>query len=414
MKTVAIIGGGTSGIFCAIKLKKENPDLKVIILERLERIGKKILSTGNGKCNFSNKTVTKDNYNNPSFVLPHLNNITKNKLYKELFDLGLFYKEDQEGRMYPYSESANSFLDILRHNLKKYKVIEKCNFEVNKINYVDDTFIIENTRREQVEADYVVLATGGKAYPVLGSNGSGYNLLKPWKVKITDTLPGLVGIKVAEEDITGLTGLRFKANVSLVDKKAKQKVYEEKGEIQFKDDGISGIVIMQMSSKISRANVSKSGQNYYLEIDLLPHIEEEKLIEMLLARRSLYEGFEALDFLNGIFPKNLGLLLLKKARIDMSCYVENITNKDIIKLSSIIKSYIINYKGHYNFDRAQVTVGGIDLSEINNSDLSLKKMPKIFVCGEVMNIDGDCGGFNMHWALVSGYIVAKAILERRD
>lgn len=414
MKKVAIIGGGVSGIYCAIQIKKHNPNFDVVILERLERIGKKILSTGNGKCNFSNTFVSSTKYNDPFFVSPHLEQYKKEMLYQDLVNLGLLYKEDSEGRVYPYSESANSFLDILRHNLKKYKVCEKCNFEVTKINQVDGIFIIENTRREKIEADIVVISTGGKAYPVLGSNGSGYGLLKPWRIKITETLPGLVGLKVNEEDIKGLSGLRFKANVSLIDKKSKRVVHIEKGEIQFKDDGISGIVIMQMASFIARSNVIKNSHSYYFEVDLLPHIDEDELINMLIERRKLYEGFEAFDYLNGIFPKNLGLILLKKSRIDMASYVENITNKDIVRLANVIKSYIINYKDTYGFDRAQVTVGGIDLSEINHEDLSLNKAPNIYVCGEVMNIDGECGGYNMHWALVSGYIVSKSILEKSE
>ena len=414
MSKVAIIGGGASGLFCGIMLKKQNPNLDVVILERLERVGKKILSTGNGKCNFSNSLVSAVKYNNPIFVDPFLRYYPKEILYQDLLDFGLLYREDKEGRMYPYSESANSFLDVLRNNAKKYGVIEKCNFEVTKINKVYDSFIIENTRRESLEADYVVVAAGGKAYPVLGSNGSGYNLLKPFKVKITETLPGLVGVKVDESEIKGLTGLRYKAKVSLIDKKAKQKVHEEEGEIQFKDDGISGIVIMQMSSIISRSNISRTSQNYYFEIDLLPHIKEDSLIEMLLERRNSFKGFEALEFLNGIFPKNLGLLLLKRSKIDMSSYIENISNKDIIKLAAAIKTFIINYKGLYGFDRAQVTVGGIDLLEVNKDNLSLKKEPNIYVCGEILNIDGECGGFNMHWALVSGYIVSKSIIERSE
>ena len=413
MSKVAIIGGGASGLFCAIEIKKHNPDIDVVILERLERVGKKILSTGNGKCNFSNSLVSKDKYNNPQFVEPFLNEYSKDKLYQEFLNLGLLYREDKEGRMYPYSESANSFLDVLRNNLKKYKIKEKCNYEVTKISFSDETFYIENTRREVEEADYVVVATGGKAYPVLGSNGSGYSLLRPWKVKITDTLPGLVGLKVDESDIKGLSGLRYKAKVSLVDKKSKQKVHEEEGEIQFKDDGISGIVIMQMSSMISRANIIKSSQNFYFDIDLLPDMSEDAVIEMLLSRRETFKEFEAFEFLNGVFPKNLGFLLLKKTKLDMSSYIENISNKDIIKLASIIKSFVINYKGMYGFDRAQVTVGGVDLSEISK-DLSLKKVSNLFLCGEVMNIDGECGGYNMHWAFVSGYIVAKSIIERSE
>ena len=142
-------------------------------------------------------------------------------------------------------------------------------------------------------------------------------------------------------------------------------------------------------------------------------MSEDAVIELLLSRRETFKDFETFEFLSGVFPKNLGLLLLKKTKLDMSSRIENISNKEIINLASIIKSFIINYKGMYGFDRAQVTVGGIDLSEIS-SDLSLKKVPNLFVSGELMNIDGECGGFNMHWAFVSGYIVSRSIIERSE
>lgn len=411
MKKVAIIGGGASGLFTAICLKKASKDLDVVVLERLERVGKKILSTGNGKCNFSNIHVSPDKYSDPYFVSLFLDELTPTKLCDMLSELGLMYRVDSEGRIYPYSETANSFLDVLRNTIKSMQITEKCNFEVNKIHYKDNKFIIENTRKQTVEADYVVLATGGKASPVLGSNGSGYTLLKPWKVKITDTIPGLVGIKVEKDEITGLSGIRYKAKVSLVDKKAKQKVYEESGEVQFKDDGVSGIVIMQMASMIARSNIVKSHSNYYLELDLLPDLTDDELINKLMMRKKTYKGFETMDYFSGIFPKVLGLLLLKKAKIDLSKHVEDITNKEIVKLSSIIKSFVLTYKETYGFDRAQVTIGGIDLGEIHKGNLSIKKIPHMYACGEVMDIDGECGGYNMHWAFTSGYIVAKNIIK---
>lgn len=416
MKKVVIIGGGASGLFASIYIKKYCPKIEVIIVERLERIGKKILATGNGRCNFSNTHVNTKKYNNGSFVSPTLKELDYKKLIIELEELGLMVVTDNEGRAYPYSEMANSFLDILRINIKKLGIIEKCNFDVTKISNIgtldSPKYLIEDTRKQRIEADFVIIATGGKAYPILGSNGSGYTLLKPWKVKITDTEPGLVGVKVDPQTIKGLTGLRIRPKVSLWDKKAKQKVWEESGEVLFKEDGVSGIVIMQMASIIARSEVVKSTNHYSFEFDLLPNIDEETLFTMLVKRREKMEGIENSDFLNGIFPKALGFNLIKRSKFDLSSRIENISMKDLIRLTDTIKYYTLDYKGTYGFDRAQVTVGGISLSEINKDTLEFTKIPHMYACGEVLDVDGECGGYNMHWALASGYRVAESIKEK--
>lgn len=416
MKKVVIIGGGASGLFASIYIKKYCPKIEVIIVERLERIGKKILATGNGRCNFSNTHVNTKKYNNGSFVSPTLKELDYKKLIIELEELGLMVVTDNEGRAYPYSEMANSFLDILRINIKKLGIIEKCNFDVTKISNIgtldSPKYLIEDTRKQRIEADFVIIATGGKAYPILGSNGSGYTLLKPWKVKITDTEPGLVGVKVDPQTIKGLTGLRIRPKVSLWDKKAKQKVWEESGEVLFKEDGVSGIVIMQMASIIARSEIVKSTNHYSFELDLLPNIDEETLFTMLVKRREKMEGIENSDFLNGIFPKALGFNLIKRSKLDLSSRIENISMKDLIRLIDTIKYYTLDYKGTYGFDRAQVTVGGISLNEINKDTLEFTKIPHMYACGEVLDVDGECGGYNMHWALASGYRVAESIKEK--
>lgn len=416
MKNVVIIGGGTSGLFASIMIKKMCPECHVTVLERLERIGKKILATGNGRCNFSNSNVAPNKYNNKSFVEPFISDFDYHSLCKEFNSLGLITREDSEGRAYPYSEVANSFLDVLRLNMKKYHVEEKCNFEVVKI--INDGkkdqphYIIENSRRQTIEADYVVLATGGKAAPVLGSNGTGYGLLKPFKVKVTNTEPGLVGVKVDPAKIKGLSGIRIKCRVLLHDKKLKQNVWEEKGEVLFKDDGLSGIVIMQLASMISRHEIAKAHYQCTIGLDLLPQYSDERLLDVLVKRQENMGSLEVSDFFVGVFPKILALNILRQAKIDLSGYISDLTMMEFIRIINTIKMYELEYKGMYGFDRAQVTVGGIDLGEFKRGNLELTKAPQIFVCGEVLNIDGECGGYNMHWALASAYHVAKQITER--
>ncbi len=416
MKRVVVIGGGTSGLFVCIQLKKNCPEIEVVLVERLERIGKKILATGNGRCNFSNSHVNSIKYNNPTFVSPIIGQLNYSDLCNKLEEMGLMIMEDSEGRAYPYSESANSFLDILRLNLKMCGVIEKCNFEVKHIIPASAKgkvkYIVEDTRKQQIEADYVVIATGGKAYPILGSNGSGYALLKPWKIKITDTEPGLVGVKVDPQDVKGLAGLRAKVKVSLWNKKAQKRIWSEAGEVLFKEDGLSGIVIMQLATRISRSHIQKASKGIYFDMDLLPQIEENNVIIMLIRRQEIMKNIETSEFLNGIFPKNLGHMIMKRSKVDLSGRVSELTSKDIIRIASVIKNFSFDYCGLYGFDRAQVTVGGIDLSEVKKETLEFNKIPNVYACGEVLDVDGECGGYNMHFAMASANLVAISIKEK--
>lgn len=416
MKNVVVIGGGASGIFSAILIKQNCPDCHVTIVERLERIGKKILATGNGRCNFSNSNVSSEKYNNQKFVEPIINKYNFDVIKSKFTELGLITRIDSEGRAYPYSEVANSFLDVLRVNLKKYKIEEKTNFEVTRIINIgskeEPQYVIENSRRQTIDADYIVLATGGKASPILGSNGSGYGLLKPWKVKITNTEPGLVGIKVDTTKIRGLSGIRVKCRAMIYDKKAKNNIWEEDGEVLFKDDGLSGIVIMQMASIISRNEVNKSHLHFTTALDLLPNYDDDELLKLFKQRQESMKDLEVSEFFVGIFPKILALNVLRNSKIDLSGYISDLTINELIRMVNTVKLYEFEYKGMYGFDRAQVTVGGIELNEFKKGTLELTKVPHVYACGEIINVDGKCGGYNMHWAFASGYQVASEISER--
>lgn len=416
MKNVVVIGGGASGLFSAILIKQNCPNCNVIVVERLERVGKKILATGNGRCNFSNKNVSSRKYNDKKFVDPFISRYDFDAIRDKFTELGLITRIDGEGRAYPYSEVANSFLDVLRVNLKKYKIEERTNFEVTRILNIgtkdSPQYVVENTRRQTIDADYIVIATGGKASPVLGSNGSGYALLKPWKVKITNTEPGLVGIKIDPSKIKGLSGVRVKCKAMIYDKKEKQNIWGEEGEVLFKEDGLSGIVIMQMATMIARNEISKSHHHITTSLDLLPDYHEDDLLKLFQQRQSTMKNLEVSDFFVGVFPKILALNVLRNAKIDLSGYISDLTLNELIRIVHTIKLYEFEYKGMYGYDRAQVTVGGISLDEFKPGTLELTKAPNIYACGEIINVDGECGGYNMHWAFASGYQVAKEISER--
>lgn len=409
MKDVIIIGGGAAGIFCALSIMENTKEsVNVTILERLEKIGKKILATGNGKCNFTNKNLAPKKYNNPKFVTPTLSKYGYKEIVKYLESIGLLSKEISEGRMYPYTESATTVLEVMRMHLQRLGVNIKTNYEVNKVVERNGRYLVynKNQRNYYLECDYLVFACGGASAPVLGSNGSGYSLLKPFKVKVTDIYPGLVGIKSEIMILKVLNGLRFKCNVSVVEKKTKKSVWTQYGEVQFKGDGISGIVVMEASTFIARHQ-----GNYIINLDLMPEASLDDTIRMLNKRKELFESSEVSSLLTGMLPKMLGSVVVKKASIDMNSYVKNLTNANINKIAGLIKAFSLEIKGDYGFERSQVTVGGVSLSEVDSETLEIKKMNNAYICGEMLDVDGECGGYNMQWAFASGYLVGKKVVE---
>lgn len=412
MKEVVIVGGGASGLIAAIVLKQKLADVNVTIVERLERVGKKILATGSGKANFTNSLLSSKKYNNPAFVEKAFEQFGYVETIDFFKDLGLLTTELTEGRVYPKSELSSSLLDVMRNRIKDLKITEKCNFEVKKIALDKGQYVVESTRNVKIRADYVVLATGGKSSPVLGSNGTGYLLAKSLKLKVTDTQPGLVGIKTDDISIKGLEGVRVKGEVKLFVKKQKQPVWNSKGEIQFKHEGISGIVVMEMASFIARNIVNGKFAPSHIAIDLCPEYTYEELLDILISRRDKNLGFGNANFLTGIFHKMITQSLLKKAKIEVAGYVNELTNKELERLAKNIKEFTFPIKCLDTFDHSQVTVGGVEVGDLKPETLESKKSTGIYVCGELLNIDGDCGGYNLQWAWTSGYIVGKAIAER--
>lgn len=412
MQEVAIIGGGAAGLFTALYLKyqliKEDiDDVAVIVYERLERTGKKILATGNGRCNLSNSKVNKDKYNNPEFVKSFIRQFGFKDLKEFLYEMGLYIITDEVGRAYPHSETATTVLDVLRTKIKQYGIEERCNSEVKKLTKFRNKFVIETVRNKKYIADYVVMTTGGKAAEIHGSNGSGYSLLKTFKHKVIDPKPGLVSIKTDEQLVKGISGVRVKTKVSLYERKKKEVVWTEFGEVLFKNDGLSGIVIMQASSYIQH----NPGQ-YYIHLDLYPTIEWDDLFNDLKKRVKELSDLEIPNILLGMFPKMVGMAVLKRAKVDLAGRVRDLKDRDIARIINTIKEFEFEYKGTADFDKAQVTIGGIDVTEVSNKTLESKKVENLYIAGELLDIDGDCGGFNLHWAFASGVAVAKDLVKK--
>jgi predicted Rossmann fold flavoprotein len=406
MKKIVIVGAGASGLMASIYLKeqanKQKIDLDIILVEKNERVGKKILSTGNGKCNFTNMFMEPIYYNNPEFVKPILDSFTCEDLQSWFLSKGLYSKADKEGRIYPITESANSVLDIFRIELEKNNIRVITSFTMNSIKQKGNGYIISDGTNN-IYADSVIISTGGLSAPALGTNGDGHRALKNHNISLTKMQPGLVGVKTNKESIKTLSGLRAKALVTLYENN--QIVKKEFGEIQFKDDGISGIVVMNLASNI------KSIENAYFEADLLSSLSEDDIVKYLLHKQNEYGNLFVTQMFVGILPNILSLKIIKDLGYKENTKIKHLPKTEFSKIACAIKKYPFKLLSFYGYDRSQVTVGGVDVNEVNDN-LELHKLPNVYLCGEILDVDGMCGGYNLHFAFASAVYVSNAIINK--
>ncbi|MBE6804665.1 MAG: aminoacetone oxidase family FAD-binding enzyme [Ruminococcaceae bacterium] len=408
MTKIAIIGGGASGLACAIEIMrtvKNKDDVKVTILERLPRVGKKILVTGNGRCNLTNVNASVKNYRGDAdFTEYALNQYPPQSNIVFFNSLGLYTRTEDEGRVYPLSNQASSVLDALRFECARLGVETVCDYRAVHLKTVYTgvtTKIIVNNRDR---FDYVVVACGGMACKAHGTDGDAYDLLKMFGHKIISPAPALVSLN-CDEFTKALKGVRSICKMNLIIDG--EKTLENYGEVQFTDYGLSGIPIMQLSRFVS---VSPSN-NIYIELDTTPDFTAEEIREYLYSRRNIDKGL-CENMLSGIMNKQLCIVLMKECDIQVNGRINELTDSEIEKLADIIKCWKIKIKNSRSFDYAQVTAGGADCSQFNAETMESSLVPNVFCCGEALNIDGDCGGYNLQWAWSSGRLAGNTIAER--
>lgn len=403
-----IIGGGASGLMAAIVAKDFGVD--VAILEGNDRIGKKILTTGNGRCNITNNKISNPYSNfhseNDLFFQEVLNNFNIDDTKNFFLSLGLPLVELENGKLFPKSLQASSVVDIFRMALEDKNIPLYTNCKVNCINK-NGNFIINTTNEDYkiFSCQKLVLSCGGKSAIKTGSDGSGYKLAKSLGHKITDTLPGIVQLKLDYPYLKSISGVKFNGSVSL---KINQKVVKtEYGEILFTDYGISGPPILQLSHHASK-HLSK-GSNVELIIDMFPDESNEYMENFLSTHFSMFGYREISSCLIGIINKKLIPTLLKDSGIkNIHTPCSNIEWKHINQLISKLKNWTFNCIDTNGFSNAQVTVGGVDTKYVNPSTLESKVTENLYFCGEILDVNGDCGGFNLQWAWSSGYVAGKS------
>ena len=401
MKTeIAVIGGGASGLMAAITAKKSGKE--VIILERKDRILKKVLITGNGRCNITNVNANISNYfgKNISSVENILNRFTPQDTMDFFNELGIVCNEENRGKVYPLSGQASSVVDALRFEAEKLGIKIETEFYVRKIEKDGFKFRIYSEDRKKIEAGRVIIAAGGQSYPELGSNGSGFELAKELGHSVTKLSPSIVQLKTEKYQVKGLQGIKTDVAVTAYGDNKKICTYD--GELLFTDYGISGNVVFNISF------VMPLYKNVEFEIDFMEKFDYNELYEILKERKRILSHLTMENYFNGMINKKLGQFLSKVSGIEkLSKPVKDLNDSDIRKLCTVLKKYRVKILETTGFKNAQVTAGGVSLDEVNAETLESKIVKGLYFSGEVLDVYGECGGFNLQWAWASGYIAGE-------
>ena len=400
---VIIVGGGASGLFCASVLKTQNSALSVAVLEKQKSAGKKLLATGNGRCNLTNMNVNKDSYHGTfsTSVEEILNRLSPKELIQKFRSFGMLTTADSEGRVYPLSRQSSSVLDVLLLACKQ-----------NNINIISDTFVKALTKVETgfilncndncYKCKKLVIATGSKATPETGADDTFWGILKNLGHNIISPIPALCPVNVKNKHLYNLKGVRATGNVKIM--KNNKIIKSEFGEIQFTEKTLSGICLFNL------ARIANTTDNTYISVDLLPYIDSEEVLNLLHHNKKIRKNNSlAEDLLCGIFQKKLANTLLLCAGINKERPVNTISSEELKRLSHIIKDWQFEVVKTCDFTRAQVVAGGVNGSEINEHTMESKIIKDMYLIGEVIDCDGDCGGYNLHFAFASAYCAAKSI-----
>lgn len=400
MSKIVVVGGGASGLVSAIYASRNN---EVIILEGNDKCGKKILLTGNGKCNYWNSDINISNYNTDS--IDNLSSIISSNNQEEVLsflnNIGI-YPRIKNGYYYPYSNQASSVRTLLMNEIEKRNIKVIYGFKVESILKENNNFIIKSSN-DEIICDKVILANGSCAVPKTGSDGSGYDLARELGHSINLITPSLVQLKGNDSSFKDLSGVRCDSKISLyIDG---SKVREELGELQLTDYGISGICTFNISG-LATKNL-ELGKKVSVKINFLPVVDS--FYDWFNDRNKSIPGSTVEELLESVIPYKLMFVLLKKANIDRNSYWDNLNEFDKRNLSNMIENFNLDIIGYNDFDKAQVATGGVSLNEINPNTMESLIASNLFIVGELLDVDGKCGGFNLAFAFISGYLAGRSI-----
>lgn len=395
-----VAGGGASGIIASITAAERGKT--VLLLEKGDHPGRKIQASGNGRCNLMN-TGNLKYYGDQQFASEVLSSYNAEKLTSFFRHIGLMVTDEEDGRRYPLSYQSASVINVLKNALKLYGIDTLNNTAVSMIRQNDKGFSVLSEDGKSFQGRKVLIACGGAAQPKLGGTNDGYHLLQSFGHRIVPVSPALVPLITDKRSISGLSGIRIKCRVSLYRKS--DLLHSEEGEVLFTDYGVSGICIMQCA-RFTGAHPS------YLELDFLNHVfrDSDEIKEELTRRQHMYSSFPPTAILEGILNSKLSYAVMKQARIALHGETAgDLTEEELCRIIHAATHYRIDVCGTKGFEYAQVTAGGADCREFSSATMESKLIQGLYAAGEVLNVDGDCGGFNLMFAFSSGMAAGKAV-----
>lgn len=397
---VIVIGGGAAGMIAAATASESGK--RVLLLEKSDRPGRKILASGNGRCNLMNSGNLKY-FGDDVFAEKVLQHCPSKEIKSFFYRYGLILREEDENRIYPATGQAVSVVSVLKNAMNLLHVQTVMNCRVQSVDYCHHQFIVHTDRNDIYKTDHLIIACGGSVQPKLGGTTDGYILLEKLGHRIISPAPALVPLNTDKKSISGLSGMRIRCGVRLM--KDQHLIHSENGEVLFTEYGVSGICIMQCARFASQPKM-------YLELDFLANTfpDRSMLRDEIKRRKQFFCDCSPLWLMNGILPEKLTYAVLKQAglplRGETAGETEDSLLEQIIETASHYRLYITGNRG---FDYAQVTAGGADCRQFDPSSMKSVIIPELFAAGEVLNVDGDCGGFNLMFAFASGIIAGRNI-----
>lgn len=402
---IIIIGGGVSGMTAAICAVRGGA--RVCILEHNDRVGKKILSTGNGKCNLTNTNMSRECYNSSSQsdFYGVIQKFMPGDLIAFLESAGI-YTRNRGGYIYPFSEQASAVLDGLRAETKRLGAVTEVSVNIKSCRKRGDNFEIKTDSQTYVSRR-LILAAGSKCAPKTGSDGSGYGIAESFGHGIVSVIPALVQLKCREGFFKELHGVRTESVVSLMS--GGKRINSERGELQLTDYGISGIPVFCLSGKTKR--LLDAGEKPVIHIDFCPDYSDPEILNMLhmLLKRDRNAGLA--EALGGLLNKKLANVIVKESALRPSMPCGDVNENGVSRIAALIKDFFVTPYDTNGFENAQVCGGGVSLDGINLSSMESLKVSGLYFAGEILDVDGKCGGYNLHWAFASGRLAGISAAE---
>lgn len=399
-----IIGAGAAGLFAALRLGEAGHGREVLLVERNERAGRKLSATGNGQGNVTNLDLSEKHYRSSDMRLVSsvLHRFGREELLQYMASLGGIFSADEEGRVYPASRQASAVTDLLRFRLAELGIALRTGEKIIAAEKRGGSFYLRAASGSEYCCKTLVLACGGAAASHFGTDGSGYALARSFGHIVTPLRPSLVQQKTDLPPIRGLKGVRCNCRIRLI--RGGHSVCGAEGDVIFTDYGISGNAVFKISPCASAGDT--------VAIDFLPDTEPAALLEALRNKLKSAPALKAEDLFRCVVNSAVGKAILRRCGIDGARNIQDVAGK-LPELAQTAKNYTLNLTGSLGFDSAQVTQGGVSALELDENLMS-KKVKNLYIVGELVDVDGDCGGYNLQWAFSSGWLAAGAVAGSKN